>query len=354
LATLFSLAGDFGFASLRRGGRPSIHARESKMETLWVGIDVSKGRLDAALFSDGKARERPFANDPRGRASLLAWARREAGAAPVALCVESTGPYHLPLARLALEGGLRVAVENPRRVLCYGRALGLVGKTDPADARLLARYAQAREPRPWAPPSKELARLAALDRRLVELDGLLGQEGNRLEDETLDAWARESVERVLGFLREEKARVLSLLESHAVAHEGLAADLALLQSVPGVGPRAAVAFLAQTAGKEFESGEQVAAYAGACPRRSQSGKKEGPTRISRQGNAALRSRFYLPAVVAKRCNPLVRELYERLVGRGMAKKAAVLACVRRLLMVCHAVLRDRRPYDPDHPRRNNA
>jgi len=320
------------------------------MDTLWIGIDVSKGRLDAALFSGGRPKGRAFANDEGGRSALLEWAREQAGEALPALCLESTGPYHLPLARAAFEAGLRVAVENPRRVLAYGHALGLVGKTDPADARLLARYGAARDPRPWAPPSVGLARLAALDRRLSELDGLLGQEANRLEDETLDELVRQSVGVVLGALREERARVLSLLEAHVAAHARLAEDVALLTSVPGVGPRAAVGFLAETAGRDFESGEQVAAYAGACPRRSQSGRREGPARISRQGNARLRSRFYLPAVVAKRHNPIVRELYERLTQRGMAKKAAVLACLRRLLMVCHAVLRDRRPFDPHHAR----
>jgi len=318
------------------------------MELRWIGIDVSKGRLDAALFRDGRALERAFANDEAGREALLAWAGQGAGEALPALCMESTGPYHLPLARLAHAAGLRVAVENPRRALAYGHALGLVGKTDPADARLLARYGAAREPRPWAPPSEDLARLAALDRRLVELDGLLGQEGNRLEDGTLDGLARESVGRVLAFLRAEREGVLRRLSEHVADHEGLAADVALPTSVPGIGPRAAVGFLAETAGRDFGSGEQLAAYAGVCPRRSQSGRKEGKARISRQGNARLRSRFYLPAVVAKRHNPLVRELYERLRARGMAKKAAVLACLRRLLMVCHAVLRDRRPFDPRH------
>ena len=325
------------------------------METVWVGIDVSKGRLDAALFVGGRARGRAFDNDEAGRLALLGWAREQAddGARP-ALCLESTGSYHLPLARAAHAAGLRVAVENPRRALWYGRALGLVGKTDPADARLLARYGEARDPRPWAPAPDALARLAALDRRLDELEGLLGQERNRLEDEGLDALARASVERSLAFLKEERTRVLGLLDAHVAAHERLAQDVELLQSVPGVGPRAAVAFLAETAGRDFESGEQVAAYAGVSPRRSQSGSKESPSRISRQGNARLRSRLYLPAVVAKRHNPTVKALYERLVGRGMPKKAAVLACARRLLMILHAVLRDRKPYDPQHRKPTTA
>jgi transposase len=319
------------------------------MQTCWVGIDVSKGRLDAALFAGGGARERAFANDARGREALLAWASGQAGeGASPALCLESTGPYHLPLARLAHAAGLRVAVENPRRVLCYGRSLGLAGKTDAADARLLARYGAARDPRPWAPPSEALGRLAALDRRLEELDGLLTQERNRLEDETLDALARESVALSLGFLGGERARVLALLEAHVAADPALAADVALLQSVPGVGPRAAVGFLAETAGRDFVSGEQLAAYAGACPARRQSGKREAPARLLGGGNARLRRRFYMPALVAKRWNPAVKALYERLVGRGKAKKAAVIACLRRLLVVCHAVLRDRRPYDPHH------
>lgn len=177
---------------------------------------------------------------------------------------------------------------------------------------------------------------------------LLGSEGNRLEDDTLDALARASIDRVLAFLKKEREGVVRALAAHAAAHERIAQSLELLQSVPGIGPRAAMGFLAETAGREFESAEQLAAYAGVCPSRNQSGKREGPTQISRQGNARLRTRFYLPAVVAKKHNPLVKALYERLVQRGMPKKAAVVACLRNLLMICYAILKSRKPYDAKH------
>jgi transposase len=150
----------------------------------------------------------------------------------------------------------------------------------------------------------------------------------------------------MALLDAERERVEAELAAHVAEHPALGPDLALLQTVPGVGPRAAAAFLAETAGRAFGSPEDVAAYAGVCPKRSQSRPREAPSRLPRRGNARLRARFYMPAVVAKAHNPQARALYERLLARGLAKKAAVLACERKLLMVCHAVLRTQTPYDP--------
>lgn len=315
------------------------------MKGTWIGIDVSKERLDAAVLGEsGRYRERSFANDRAGRAALLAWALASGDAE--GFCLESTGPYSLPLALLLAQAGERVSVEDPRRVRHYGHALGLLNKTDRADARLLARYGRDISHRAWCPPPPELSRLAALDRRLTDLEGLTNREVNRLEAEAPDALAEASVRRTLAFLKEERARVEGELAAHVEAHPALREDVELLQSVPGVGPRAAVGFLAETAGKEFASAEQVAAYAGLCPRRSQSGAQEAPARMSKRGNARLRARFYMPAVVAKTHNPIVKAHYERLVENDKPKKAAVIACMRKLLMICHAVLRTRTPFDP--------
>ena len=269
----------------------------------------------------------------------------------LAFCLESTGPYHQGPALFLAQAGERVSVENPRRVKAFGAAAGALGKTDAADARLIARYGQRMRPAPWSPPPPALRELRALDRRLGQLDGMLNQERNRLEDPLLEPEALRSVRAVEAALLAERERVLQRLRELVQSDPDLARDVALLTSIPGVGERVAAGFLAETAGcAAFEEAQDAAAYAGLSPRLEQSGKKEGHTHLSKQGNPRLRARLYMAAVVAKAHNPLVKDLYERLLKKGMPKKAALGACMRKLAMLCYGVLKTGKPFDPNHGR----
>jgi transposase len=123
----------------------------------------------------------------------------------------------------------------------------------------------------------------------------------------------------------------------------------LLVSIPGIGKETVPRLIANLEMKRFESAKQVSAFAGLSPQQHQSGSSiRGKTKISKQGDRRLRKALYMPAVVAIKCNPVIRPFYEKLVGRGMAKKAALCACMRKLLHISYGVLKTKSPFSAEH------
>lgn len=316
----------------------------------WVGIDVSQHTLDACLLPgpQGKPRARAFANDGAGHAALAAWADAHAGGAALGFCLESTGAYGEALSTALADAGRHVAVVNPARVKYAGLMRGQGNKTDKADARLIAEYACRESPPAWQPPRPEVRQLQALSRRRDDLRQLAAREKGRLAAPGLTAAARESITRTASFLEGEADRLQAEADAAIAADAVLRADRELLLSIPGVGPVAAQAVLAELPEPaRFESAQQAAAYAGLAPREYRSGTSvKRRTRLSKAGNARLRKALYLPALTAVRFNPLLKGFYERLVGAGKARMAAVGACMRKLLMIAYGVLKSRRPFDP--------
>jgi transposase len=269
---------------------------EDTTPTAWVGIDISKDTLDACLLpAHGRPCCRSFHNDTAGHAALLAWA--DAHAQGVSFCLESTGAYGTALAITLAQAGRNISVVNPARIKYAGLARGHGNKTDKADARLIAEYARERRPPAWHPAPAETREFQALVRRRDDL---------------------------------------------------LLADRTHLESIPGVGAATAQAILAELPSVgQVPSAEQAAAYAGLASRQYQSGTMvRKRTRLSKAGNARLRKALYLQTLTAIRFNPLLRALYERLLGAGKAKMAAVADCMRKLLMIAYAVLKNRALLDP--------
>jgi transposase len=318
--------------------------------THFAGIDVSKDTLDACLLGpNGRTHERRVANDPAGHAALLAWADRHAAGDTVHFCMEATGPYSEAIAAFLHAAGRHVSVANPTRVKAHMKACGQANKTDPADARAIATFARDRQPRPWSPPSPEVRQLQALVRRRDELRVMAAAEKNRLDTPNLTAAARKSVTRVVKLLSKEADRVQAAAEELVGATPTLAADGVLLESVKGVGRQTATTVLAELPPvAQLRSAESAAAYCGLAPREFRSGKSvRKQTRLSKAGNARLRKALYLPTLSAIRSNPLLRGLFERLVAAGKPKMQAVGACMRKLVMLCYGVLKNRQPFDPD-------
>lgn len=319
--------------------------------TLFVGIDVSKATLDVALLrEDGGLASLQVPNSPPGHKALLERARKEARGAPLHFCMEVTASYHHGLALFLVEAGERVSVENPRRVKHFAAADGQAHKTDRADARAIARYARAMRPAPWRLSEPHLRELVALDRRLTELGAMRTQETNRLESACLPPLVQEGVAASVRAF-DEQARLLERrIEAILQENAALAAQVELLQSVPGIGKRAAVGLLAEAGDlSAYERAEDLAARLGLNPVHHRSGSSvRGKSRISKAGNAHARSRLYMPTVVAIRHNPPVRAFYERLVENHKPKKAALLAAERKLVMLCYGVLKSQRPFDPEH------
>jgi transposase len=316
-----------------------------------IGIDVSKATLDACLLTpDGATRTTAVANDPAGFAALTAWAARHAGGHPLHVGMEATGGYEDALATALYDAGHTVSVVNPTRIRHAGLMRGRGNKTDPADAKLIAEYTRREGPPAWHPPTPDVRELQALVRRRDDLRHLAAREKGRLDAPTLTPAARRSVARVVKLLAKAADRMQADADALIAATPSLRADRDLLVSIPGVGPQTASTVLAELPPRDrVPTAQSAAAYAGLAPREFRSGTSvRKKTRLSKAGNARLRTALYLPTLTAIRFNPTLRGFFVRLVeGGGKPKMQAVGACMRKLLMICYGVLKTRTPFDPD-------
>jgi len=315
--------------------------------SLWVGVDVSKKKFDVYFErADGRGKGKVFANDAEGVAALLAWGRAQGvDWTQAGVCLEATGPYGNALAHALHEAGVVVAIENPARIQAFARMLGARVKTDRADARLIARYARQHPPRRWTPPSAHEARLHALVSRLDDLIVMRTMEQARAQQ--VQGEALRSVGNVLKALEGEITRLREAISDHIDQDPDQRRKADLLNSIPGLGQETISRVLAYLGPLErFENVRQVVAYVGLNPRVRQSGQRIGASPISKQGSSAIRKALYMPALVAKRHNPVLRAFCERLAAKGKRPKQVVVAAMRKLVHLMWGVLKSGRPFDP--------
>jgi transposase len=312
-------------------------------EPAFVGIDVSKERLDAHARPSGAARCLP--HDAAGLKALLRWLL---ALAPTLVVVEATGGLERRLARALSAAGLAVAVVNPRQARRFAQALGLLAKTDRIDARGLALYGERIRPEPRAQPSPELERLAALVARRRQLIDLGVQERNR-RGQAADPLVRRQIDATLALIARQRVEVEAALGAAIAADPAWGARRALIQSMPGAGAGLAQLLIAQLPELGGLGRRQIASLAGLAPHPRDSGRRHRHRSIG-GGRGALRAVLYMAALSAIRCNPLYRQLHQRLRGRGKPAKLALVAVMRHMLVALNAMLRDHRPWQPaTHP-----
>jgi transposase len=337
------------------------------MNANYLGIDVSKLKLDCALLRDahgdtGKRLDKTFTNNEAGLKALLAWLTAKlTGAQQSApwlehthILMEPTGVYHERAALWLTQAGCRVYLVNPARLRSYADAIGVTSKNDRIDSYVLARYGAAERPVPWQPPSLAAQTLNALLARREALCQDIQREENRREktDYTMHTPApvKDSITQTLRFLNEQLVALDAQIDTHIDGDPTLKENDQLLQSIKGVGPRVAQRMNALMSTHRFRSAEALAAYVGLVPSERQSGSSvRGKTRLSKKGPAALRQLLYLPAIVAKQHNVHVKAVYERLIARGKPKMSAIGAAMRKLVHLCFGVIHSRRAYDPLWP-----
>lgn len=321
---------------------------------IYLGIDVSKAKLHACLLHvQDKCKTKVVENNPSGIALLLAWAARQgAPAEQLHAVMEATGIYHDVAAYALVEAGVTVSIVNPAQAKDFARGLAVRTKTDGVDSQVLARFGALLKPPAWQPPDPAVRDLQALLARREAVAQDLRREQNRREKALATATpvrVQQSLDDAIAFLEKELAQLQQDIDQHIDRHPGLKADLALLTSIPAVGPQVGCHLLAILQGHAFGSAEQLAAYVGLVPVERQSGTSlVGRARLSKAGPARVRAVLYMAAVVAIRYNPHVKALYERLVARGKAKKAALGAAMRKLVHLCFGVIKTRQPYQADY------
>ena len=320
----------------------------------YVGIDVSKAKLDCVLFDSErqKRKSKTVSNSSEGVVQLLATLQKwGVSASQVHVVMEPTASYH-ELAALALcDAGCVVSLVNPAHLRRYAQGVGVRSKTDAADSALLARYGAAEKPQPWTPPSPSARALKALLARRDAVAEDLQRERNRaekLEASEVPDSVCQSLQEVIAFLEAQLARLQREIDQHIDNDPDLRDKRELLLSIPAVGERVAQNMAALLASRSFGSAEQLAAYLGLVPVDWQSGSSiKGRPRMSKAGPAHLRKLLYMPAIVAVKHNPHVRALYERLILRGKSKMAAIGAAMRKLAHLCFGVVHSGKPYCPN-------
>lgn len=314
------------------------------MEPNYVGIDVSKAWLDVGSWPDAASMR--VGNDTAGVAELV---ERLRASQPRAVVLEASGGLETLVAGELHAAGLTVAVVNPRQVREFARSLGRLAKTDRLDALVLAQYAQSAHSNgrllPLELPDEAQAELKALVTRRRQLIGFLVAETNRRQ--RAPKVVRKSIVQTIKGLKKALAEVEQQLREVVRNSPAQQAKAQLMTAVPGVGPQLSVTLIAELPELGRLGRREIAALVGVAPHAHESGKFKG-RRMIWGGRARVRTMLYMASLSAVRHNPVLRACYQGLLDRGKARKLALVACMRKLLVILNAMLRDQRPWNPDH------
>ena len=314
---------------------------------LTLGIDISKDSFHVELSVNNKLRHRRFMNRKEGFVELCVWLAKHK-APTVQACLEATGPYSEALALYLYEQGHTVSIVNPAQIKAFGQSELLRNKDDRPDAGLIRRFCEKQCPLAWRPPPAHFRELQALTRHLENLLETRQQQLNRLETTTTKTVIK-SLRKLVAHLEAEIKRTEQQINEHVDRHPDLKQQCELLESIPGIGQRTATRLLAEIENiSQYKSARQVAAYAGLTPRNNRSGTMRAQTRLSKTGNARVRKALFMPAMVAKRHNPVVRSFCQRLAQHGKNKMQLVGAAMRKLIHIAFGVLKSGKPFDPNH------
>ena len=326
----------------------------------WVGVDVSKDDFDAAVVGPGQhpsaevIRGLPaqtFCRDPKGVKEFVRWLRDLVPASkPLAarVVMEATGGYSIELAAMINKRceDLFPSIANPQWTKAFRDSLGLRNKTDRLDARALAFYGLSHQPDPYEPLSPAQAELRSLSRCRGNLINDRVAHQARLQQKPASPVSRNSYKEVVAMLNKQinelEKEMLRVIRSDA----DLKRDYTLLMTIPGVGFVTAATVLGELGDlRRFGSSRQIGAHAGVTASHNDSGKSTPPAHMSKKGNSRLRRALYMASLSAAKYNPHMRTVYQRLKGNGKAKKVALGAVMRKLIVLMRAIIVSGRPYD---------
>jgi transposase len=306
-------------------------------ESVYVGVDVSKDRLDVAVNPTGEALA--VANDPQGFATLIQKIQRWS---MKLIVIEATGGYERAVVSELLAAKLPVVVVNPRQVRDFARATGKLAKTDAIDAAVLAQFGRAVEPKVRPLPDEKALVLQGIVARRRQIVQMHTAESNRLAQAYGQA-VQQSIEQVLQLLKQQLADIDHQLDQMIHECPTWRDKEHLLKSVPGVGDQTARCLVAELPELGNCSRQQIAALVGVAPINRDSGTMRG-RRTTWGGRSTVRAMLYMATLVATRFNPKIKAHYHRLQAAGKCKKVALVACMRKLLTILNAMVRDGQPW----------
>lgn len=316
----------------------------------FLGVDVSKDKLDVHLLTESGADKASFANNKQGWRSLRNWLKKRSQALALHICLEATGRYGEGVTAYLHQQGYTLSVVNPARIKAYTSSRLARNKTDQIDAALIADFCRAQQADLplWTPPDPAQRQLQALVRQLEDLDKMRQQERNRLQAGENAVSVLQRIRDHIAFLDAQIEAVKADIDQHIDQHPELRKQRDLIASIKGVGKLTAAKLLAEIRNiADFDSPQQLVAFAGLNPRQYRSGSSiHGKSRISKVGSAAIRAALFMPAMVAKNTNPYLQPFVQRLEQRGHSKLSIVVAVMRKLLHLIFGILKSGQPFDP--------
>jgi transposase len=297
----------------------------------FIGIDVSKARLDVAMRPSGE--NESVSNDQPGIKALV---KRLSELQPALIVLEATGGVERQLTRALASAELPVVVVNPRQVRDFAKATGQLAKTDSIDARVLARFAQAVRPAVRPLPNEITLELRALIARRRQITEMIVAERNRLGAASKSV--RKRIDAHIRWLEGELGRADKDLDQSIRQSPIWKENEELLRSVPSIGPVISRTVLAELPELGQLNRKQIAALVGVAPLNRDSGTLRGRRAIW-GGRATVRAALYMAALVASRRNPVIRAFYKRLRTAGKAPKVALVACMRKLLTILNSMIK---------------
>ena len=307
------------------------------MSECWVGIDVSKARLD--VYDSASNRASTLSNDDGGIERLM---KHLMACRPTLIVLEATGGLERALVAQMVAAKLPVAVVNPRQVRDFAKASGQLAKTDALDARVLARFAAAIQPAQRALPDAHAQAFADLLARRRQLVEMLTMEKNRLQQAPSKA-IRKDIKKHIDWLQARLRATEDGLRRAVEASPAWQAQQDLLSQVKGVGDITALTLIGELPELGRLDRKRIAALVGVAPLNRDSGTLRGRRGVW-GGRAHVRQVLYMATLSAIRCNPTLRVFYTRLCAAGKLKKVAIVACMRKLLTILNAMVRDQAPW----------
>lgn len=309
----------------------------------FIGIDVSKERLDCACRPIGTTFN--YDNTPTGIDALIKRLQKQQ---PRLIVLEATGGLERPLVMALVVAQLPVVVVNPRQVRDFARATGQLAKTDRIDAAVIAHFGEAIKPEVRPLPDHLTQQMDALMTRRRQLVQMLAAERNHLI--STPAQVRNYVKEHISHL-EELIKQLDQDIDQMISNSPIwKAKDDLFQSVKGVGPVLSRTLLAELPELGQLSRQEISKLVGVAPLNNDSGKQKGK-RSCWGGRASVRATLYMAALSATRCNPVIKEFYQRLLAKGKLKKVALVACMRKLLTILNAMVKSNTPWDASFAQR---
>jgi len=307
-------------------------------EKIYIGVDISQDTMDMVAYPTGQIWQ--YKNSKGGITKAIT---KFKGLEVKLFVMEATGGLEKPLCEALSQAGLPVAVVNPRRIRDFGRSMGILAKTDKLDAKVMAYFAAKIEPTPRPIQDEASQKLENLLTRRSQISDMIVAEKNRLR-QSRDRIVQGHIGDHIHWLESELKELEKELKENIRQNPQFAEKVKLLKSMPGVGDTLSYNLIANLGEMGHLSQREISALVGVAPLNRDSGKQRG-RRMIWGGRATVRKALYMPALSAIRCNPVIRDLYTRLVAKGKLKKVALVACMHKMLMILNSMVKNNSPWN---------